>query len=513
MDLEPNLIYQSEEIRRKVSPTLGRKKKSELGQFFTPAEIAIFMAAKFDRPVEEIRLLDPGAGIGSLTAAFVNEFCLRKEGKKPKSIVVHLFELDTNLLEDLEQNMKFCMEECKLSGIEFSAKIINKDFIKSAVNLFNEDETDLPHDYFNCVILNPPYKKIRTDSAYKAVLENLNINVTNMYAAFLEISALALCGEGELVAITPRSFCNGPYFKKFRQSFLSMMNLQNIHLFESREDLFLEDEVLQENVIFYAIKNPDNKTNEVAITSSCAADYSDISTHVVPYDAVIRNTDPEMVIHLPVSSKDYETAKVIETLPAILKELGINVSTGKVVDFRVKEYLQIEFKDSCAPLIYPAHFEEMFVRWPVISFEKPQAILVNEITQKKQLVPRGYYVVVKRFSSKEEKRRITAAVYDPSIMKQEYVGFENHLNYFHDNGTGLKKELAFGLVAFLNSSLVDRYFRSFNGHTQVNATDLKLIRYPSRDTLEKLGVKMRNYISKEELNQERIDELVNYCLC
>jgi adenine-specific DNA-methyltransferase len=47
--------------------------------------------------------------------------------------------------------------------------------------------------------------------------------------------------------------------------------------------------------------------------------------------------------------------------------------------------------------------------------------------------------------------------------------------------------LAYGLAAYLNSSFVDKNFRSFNGHTQVNATDLKQMRYPSKSVLESLG--------------------------
>jgi adenine-specific DNA-methyltransferase len=51
-------------------------------------------------------------------------------------------------------------------------------------------------------------------------------------------------------------------------------------------------------------------------------------------------------------------------------------------------------------------------------------------------------------------------------------------------------DLAKGLAAYLNSTLVDAYFRQFNGHTQVNATDLRNIRYPTRTELESLGRKI-----------------------
>ena len=77
--------------------------------------------------------------------------------------------------------------------------------------------------------------------------------------------------------------------------------------------------------------------------------------------------------------------------------------------------------------------------------------------------PGQFDVLVKRFTAKEERRRVVACIYDPGRVRAERVGFENHLNYFHARGRGLSMELAKGLAAFLNSSAVDVFFRQFNG--------------------------------------------------
>ena len=58
---------------------------------------------------------------------------------------------------------------------------------------------------------------------------------------------------------------------------------------------------------------------------------------------------------------------------------------------------------------------------------------------------------------------------------------------FHQDRHGLEPALARGLAAYLNTSLVDAWFRQFSGHTQVNATDLRALRYPSRADLVRLG--------------------------
>ena len=64
------------------------------------------------------------------------------------------------------------------------------------------------------------------------------------------------------------------------------------------------------------------------------------------------------------------------------------------------------------PLIYPAHFSNGAVRWPLGEGRKPEAILLSPATQDLML-PSGYYVLVKRFSAKEEPRRVVAALFDP----------------------------------------------------------------------------------------------------
>ena len=160
-------------------------------------------------------------------------------------------------------------------------------------------------------------------------------------------------------------------------------------------------------------------------------------------------------------------------------------------------------QNDTAPLIYPCHFNGGLVHWPKTGGRKPNAIRDTERTQE-LLVPGAIYVLVKRFTSKEERRRVVACIYDPRRVCSERVGFENHLNYFHARGRGLPMDLAKGLAAFLNSTLVDVYFRQFNGHTQVNATDLRNLRYPTRAELESLGRKIGDVFPK----QAELDSLV-----
>ena len=156
------------------------------------------------------------------------------------------------------------------------------------------------------------------------------------------------------------------------------------------------------------------------------------------------------------------------------------------------------------PLIYPCHFNDGYVKWPKIPSRKPNAIFDTETTEE-LLVPSAVYVLAKRFTAKEERRRIVACVYDPVRIHAARVGIENHLNYFHAHGAGLPIDLARGLAAFLNSTVLDVYFRQFNGHTQVNATDLRNLRYPSRSQLGSLG----RQFGETFPHQQQLDQLVH----
>jgi adenine-specific DNA-methyltransferase len=222
----------------------------------------------------------------------------------------------------------------------------------------------------------------------------------------------------------------------------------------------------------------------------------------VPFTQVVRPDDPEQFIHVSPSGLDDRVVERLGKLTHSLADLGLNVSTGRVVDFRAREHLRPEPGPNTVPLIWPGHLSGGRVAWPK-DFKKPNALVVAPETDA-LLVPAGTYVLVKRISAKEEKRRVSAAVFDPRHVPCDRVGFENHLNYFHQNGGGLPAPLARGLAAFLNSTLLDTYFRQFSGHTQVNAGDLRNLKYPSRQQLETLGQNISDSLSA----QDEIDAVI-----
>ncbi len=200
---------------------------------------------------------------------------------------------------------------------------------------------------------------------------------------------------------------------------------------------------------------------------------------------------------------NHEFTSPLAALTTKLGDLGLSVSTGRVVDFRVSELLVQEPEPLHIPLIYPHNLENGFVKWRNGKTQKPIALVLTPQSQQ-LLMPRGVYVLVKRFTAKEERRRIVAAVLNPERMDVEWYAFENHLNFYHDHERGLDLVLVKGLAAYLNSTIVDEFFRQFSGHTQVNATDLRSLNYPAQDELIAIGSAIRD----EFPNQPELDELV-----
>ncbi|MDL1915921.1 SAM-dependent methyltransferase [Anaerolineae bacterium CFX4] len=457
-------IRDVERHRLAVSGSTTKAHKAQLGQYFTPASVASFMASLFSGLESDyVSLLDAGAGNGILTAAFLERW-LAESGSE-SYLSATSFEIDPAVKIHLERTIAAYGERAEYCNRSLTSEIVEGDFIEEACHLILTSEDGI----FTHAILNPPYKKIRSDSVHREQLRIAGIETVNLYAAFLEETAI-----------------------------------KQIHLFTARDRAFKDDGVLQENVIVHLVKG--ESFDRVTLSTSSDGEFSDLMTRSVLTSGIIRPDDPEYFIRIP-DSKSSTSLQAIERANQSLSSLGLEVSTGPVVDFRLKEYLRHDMTEGCVPLLYPGHFEHHRLNWPIAGWRKPNAIVRASATER-WLYPRGCYVVVRRFSSKEERRRIVASVVLPDELPSGAVGFENHLNVFHKERSGLPESLAFGLMAYLNSSPVDGYFREFNGHTQVNATDLRSLPYPPRQVLTAIGERVRN---DGPLDDTTIDSIVgNY---
>ncbi len=109
------------------------KRRADLGQFFTPATVARFMAAMLGvpNPPEELRILDAGGGSGILTAAAIAELCGRPKARRPQSVRATIWEIDELLAEDLDRTFEYCRAVCCDAGVTFTGELHQENFILS----------------------------------------------------------------------------------------------------------------------------------------------------------------------------------------------------------------------------------------------------------------------------------------------------------------------------------------------------------------------------------------------
>ena len=510
------LLRQAEYLAR--SDSAHRK---QYGQIFTPPEIAQFMAGLFDTIPTSFRLLDAGAGAGSLSVA-VCERVLRS--RKPRKLHITAFETEPHLSELLDSVFAECKRHLEGAGHEFNYSVEQEDFISAAAPHLEEQHMLFQSAVacnFDGVIMNPPYFKLRKDSDHARLMERVVHGQPNAYAFFLALAAALLKPNGQLVAITPRSFCNGLYFRGFRRWFFEHVSLDYIHLFESRTDAFKDSGVLQESVITKT-RRLGSPSSRVLVSGSFGKEIPrSLNVQEVEANAIIDDSCGETSVKIPVSENDCEIMRYVEALPQRFRETGLRISTGPVVTFRATEYLLREQNGATTvPLLMPHNVKPLHTEWPVARKQHPIHIIDTEGARRRKLLIRmKNYVLLKRFSAKEEKRRLTAACLLRSDFSAKWIGVENHLNYIFHSERELSVDEVYGIAAVFNSSLIDSYFRILSGNTQVNATEIRNMHFPSLDVIASIGKAIQRVGEKapseiEQIVSEKlgVDETLAECL-
>ncbi|RLC61698.1 MAG: hypothetical protein DRI48_10465 [Chloroflexi bacterium] len=475
-----------------ASDQVDRDHRKCIGQFFTPLSVAKFMALLVDvHP--EVRILDPGCGTAVLTCALIERLAASKVCRK---IQVVGYDVDKRMVElarlALEETSKFCSS--RNVALEFDIReddFVNATGTRLAFQSGPEDITTEPFDVITC---NPPYVKLRNGDPRAVIAKNVGAGVSNTYALFMMLSAYLLKPGGQMVFITPRSFCSGHYFARFRREFFRMVQPAHIHVFDSRTETFASDNVLQESVILKTVKtHRDPAVNYLASVSSSVGmrDLEKSRFRKISLDKILDTTSPIRPLRLPTSHGDERVLDYVDSWPRRLGSLGLRVSTGPVVPFRAKQHLSslsAYSSGKAVPLLWSHHVGPMRITWPSKKTgRKPEAIAVCE-GSRELLVPLATCVLVRRFSPKEWPSRIVASVLSPiQFPSLTHIGLENHLNYIYRIGVEMSTDEACGLALILNSPILNRYFRILNGNTQVSATELRSLPLPSLDTIKRLG--------------------------
>lgn len=482
---------------------VSTKHKKDSGQFFTPIPIANLMASYSNLDKKALKILDPGFGMGILSCALIEQIAKRS------TTIINLvvYETDHDLIIYSKQVLEYLKAWLLNKKIDFTYDLLENDFISEKVQGLKKFKKS--KDGFDIIISNPPYFKLPKDDIRTLEAKELLGTQPNIYSIFMGISANLLKDKGELIFITPRSFASGNYFKLFREHFFSKVQLEKVHLFNSRKDTFNRDSVLQETVIMKARKEVINPNAKILVSSSI--DIKDITNPTIKYfnsSELIDLKSNEKILHLPTTEKETRILNLVSTWRNNLIDHDIQISTGPVVSFRSLKYIQNIYENSTvflAPLFWLHNVNKMILEWPKQLKDKGQFIRIEQ-GSKSMLIPNKNYVFLRRFSTKDDKSRLIAAPYFCNYVKSEFIGVENKVNYIYRKNGHLERDELVGLCALLNSELFDTYFQIFNGNVNVSATELREMRFPSLTDIKEIGNKI---IISNDFSMGNVNRVVN----
>ena len=455
-----------------------KKERKSYGQFFTPIQTAEYMASLIRTESEKVKILDPGAGNGLLTAAVVEHLIARGTARE---ISVVLYENDKNIQSLLKKNIEIISSYCSQKQVKLFIKTQKENFI----------------------VDNQKYWEMQP----------------NMYFLFMAMAVKMLRTNGEFVFITPRSWTSGTYFKSFRSYFMDSMDIQRVHLFESRNSVFKgkeghSDDILQETMITYGKKSKSQSRNIIIAISQNAQDLGKVKEIQVESG----NCLPEGKEHyfvLPSDEEDLKVLNYMKKMPNTVEEAGFRFKTGQVVEFRNKEYIAWEKKESTIPLLHSCNVLEGRIVFPAQT-EKPQYFVVKD-ESKKNVMENQNTVFLKRATAKEEKRRLQPALHLADAFAYKQFTAENHLNYLIKVGERISLCEVYGFDTLLSSDIWERYYRMLNGSTQVNSAELNTMPIPAKDVLQKIGKtamrewkKQGDYFTRD--NMLSSDEILRQCI-
>ena len=466
--------------------SIPKKERKRYGQFFTSKKTAEFMASMFtiDYSEPELKLLDAGAGTGLLAIALVER--LRHSNYNGKITLV-CYENDTKILPILAKNLENLKNTAKIKyEIRNDNYLTSQSFLRG--DIFKQEA-----EKFDMIIGNPPYLKIAKDAPEAQALSEVCYGAPNLYFLFWSMGINNLKDDKELVYIVPRSWTSGAYFERFRKYLFRYCVITNIHIFGSRDKVFDGESVLQETMII-KIKKTKQKPQFVEMSSSKTSDLADIKFFNVDYNTIVA---PNQFVFIVTNSEEADILSRVNSQSNTLESDDLRMRTGLIVDFRTKEILRNNDEDGSYPLFFSHHIKNGRVLWPV---GRESEYIVTD--KSGYLQENTDYLFVKRFTSKEEKRRLQCGIYLKADHSQyKYISTQNKINYIKCD----TPELAYGLFVILNSTLYDSYYRILNGSTQVNSTEINIMPVPSKEAIQQMG---RELIGLE-LTEQNCDNIIN----
>jgi len=336
---------------------------------------------------------------------------------------------------------------------------------------------------FDLVIGNPPYFKLgRVKRGYEKAFRDSLYGHPNAYGLFLHAGLEMLRAGGVLGYIIPRSMLSGLYFKNLRQFVEQHAVLQEVTLMAERKKVF--EDVLQGTMILVCRRLP---APSAPVKTAIVRAAAELESHQVPcatvgQDQVVRRLNGLSIWFVSDARRTYAVLdRVINGHPLLSSaSVGCHARTGTIVWNRVKPSLRTTPDADSLPLVWATDVDRYVFSFGSAGSARPSYLRLT--AQTRSLVNSGLCLLVQRVTADEQPHRLVACV-PQAFCDAHPAGYlvENHLNVIQPR-QGATVELYY-LLGVLCSDVIEFFFRTMNGNTQVSATELNLMPIP-RTTLE-----------------------------
>lgn len=456
-------------ISESASQAIPNAKKAELSQYFTPLSIAKQMASMINKQdLNDIG--DHGAGTGILSATLI----AMKHHQTVKQHRVIAYEIDTSLHQNIKDTLGLVHSYIRKNTEGSVTESIQQDFMSIAQQVLAGDKNET----LDAIVLNPPYQKLNQKTELALMFRKHGVPVPNLYVAFMVLSILMLRSGGELVAIIPRSFCNGDYYSLFRKWLLAQGSIDWVVRYKRRSNCFKGDNVLQENLIIRFTK-AEPQTSTIRVSLSDDPEKEPTFNGILPSTDVL---DPHSgAIHIPANNDELDALHEMAKRESSFADIGLSVSTGKFEYNRMRDHTT-DTKQNCeqAPIIYSQHWnnKDLKMNWHD-QVSKDCYLNINEFTTKK-CIPAGRYILIKRISANDDRAgRCHACFVSPDDIAGDLWAIDNHIQVV-SIPVEMSTDRILSVIEEMTSKVGNDFFRIVSGTTQLNCNDIRKLRFASQ---------------------------------
>ena len=466
----------------------ARTDKVRLGRFFTKRDTAAMMADMIALPTTSVvRVLDPGAGTGILSAAVVERLC---QSGTCSEIRLVCYENDARYLPRLKDNLERLRRRCRrFYKVRLAASVLEENFVLAGRESYMISLMAKDAPTYDIVIMNPPSELLPPDSPEAMCTPDLFSGSVDLCYLFLAMAESALAPGGQLVALLPTVFATSPQLSKLRNFLFSQNTPTHLHLFTTGKPA----KPLKKNMVLCLRHTPPAKTDVLHMSSSSDDGTPEKTCRLEPLSVsfVVRGTDSSLL--LMYDPAELQVFLYMSSLKNSFSRMHLRMHTGLTLVSRYRNCLYDQPARGLVPLLYPAALTEGRVQFPVTEkgTRTPlggQYLLpaIPSLMQKNRNM-----LLIKRAPAKSDNRKLVCGVYLASQMiPYKMISTHNKLNYIDRDGEEMDASLLFGLHCFLSSGVCDLYIRIISKSAQVNAKELSDLPLPESDVLRRLGSRL-----------------------